>query len=52
MHPSAVAYAFGFMLTGYGGAEVLLTIPALLVYFIALGVVVWSAEKIMVWCVR
>ena len=49
MHPPAVAYAFGFILTGYGLLEVFLTIPALFVYFIALAVVIWSVEKVLIW---
>ena len=49
MHPPAVAYAFGFMLGGYGMLEVALTIPALFVYFFTLGVVILVVERAAVW---
>ncbi len=39
-HPPALAYAFGFILGGYGLTELVLTIPALLAYFITIGTVV------------
>lgn len=49
MHPPAVAYAFGFMLGGYGVLEIALTIPALFVYFVTLGVVVLAVERLASW---
>lgn len=48
MHTPAVGYAFGFMLGGYGTLEVVLTIPALFVYFITLGVVIIVVERLAV----
>lgn len=49
MHPPAVAYSFGFLLGGYGLLEVVLTIPALFVYFITLGVVIVVVEQLAIW---
>ena len=48
MHPPAIAYALGFMIGGYGVWELFLTIPALLLYFIALGAVIVVVESVAV----
>ncbi len=49
MHPPAVAYALGFLLGGYGMLEVALTVPALFVYFITMGVVILVVERLATW---
>ncbi len=45
-HPPAVAYAFGFILGGYGLTEFILTIPALLAFFVALATTAFVVERI------
>ncbi len=49
VHPPAVAYFFGFILEGYGLTEFILTVPALLGFFIVLAVVAFIIEKIATW---
>ncbi|GEM_PF-885433 len=45
MHPPAVAYAFGFIIGGYGLSELLITFPALLGFFIALATTAFMVER-------
>lgn len=45
MHPPAVAYSLTFLLGNFGLTEVFFTIPALFVYLVTLGVVVFCIER-------